>query len=133
MKQVQILANTYTGAGFRGFEDPLDDRVVKVAINFETEADEVTITEWLSDNFSYGLTGEDCLSLKQYADKLQDAEEPVFDGCGATFVIKVADEVLVDLCEELTGESAEELGGTDLGTFDVDKLPPDVMCILQQM
>jgi hypothetical protein len=112
--EVQVKAFTYTGAGFRGMEDPNDGLPVKMTL----VGSERNIVAFIRESFSYGDNGDMWLSdlVKAY----KKGVEPMWDGCGAVAVIKENGKKLMDMRKSLLG--TEKPTWVDLGIIDVSEL-----------
>lgn len=110
--EVKIKAYTYTGAGFRGFNDPDDELPVKMTL----VGSERNIVAFIRKSFSYGDDGD--MWLNDLVKAYKKGNEPIWDGCGAVLVIKDGDKKLMDLRKKLLCD--EQPKWVDLGTIDVD-------------
>ena len=122
--EVKIKAYTYTGAGFRGIADDLDNLPVKMTL----VGNEHNITRFIRDSFSYGGSG---MRIDELVKEYKKGNEPIWDGCGAVLVIKADGKKLMDLRKEFLAEKPKWV---DLGTVDVDaKKVPHIDTIVENV
>ncbi len=123
--EVKIKAYTYTGAGFRGIGDDLDNLPVKMTL----VGSEHNITRFIRESFSYGGDG---MRIDKLVKEYKKGYEPIWDGCGAVLVIKVDGKKVMDLRKEFIGD--EKPKWVQLGIINVDATPePDIVTIVARV
>ena len=123
--EVKIKAYTYTGAGFRGIADDLDNLPVKMTL----VGNEHNITRFIRDSFSYGGSG---MRIDELVKEYKKGNEPIWDGCGAVLVIKVDGKKVMDLRKDFLVN--EKPKWVDLGTIKVDgKNVPHIDAIVEDV
>ena len=101
MRTIKVLCMNYTGAHFRGFNDPADSQTCLLTLT----GNDQNIIKYILENLSYG--GGEQYTFDDFINVLgRDAEIALFDGCGGVFEITEEDKVLVDL-KEVFGYGAD--------------------------